>query len=95
MYFVGNRDPFNSKEGLPWAGSSVAGEHICGKGTNSVLMAAGEEERGYCGKPHWDCPPWDPTEAHQSPLHPEASPGLAGMLWLLLTHKWIAHSFWE
>lgn len=36
-------------------------------------------------------PPWSPTEAHQSLLHPEASPGLAEMLWLLLcedTRSW-------
>lgn len=29
-------------------------------------------------------PPWGLTKAHQSPLRTEASPGLAGMLWLLL-----------
>lgn len=32
----------------------------------------------------WANPPWGPTEAQQSPLHTETTPGLAGMLLLLL-----------
>lgn len=75
-----------------WLGSKLCLRSACwisalqisGAGANSVLVPAGEEERGKLGKPHWDCPPWSPTEAHQSPLHTGASPGLAGMLWLLL-----------
>lgn len=59
-----------------WLGNtSVAQEQLCAHG----CWGGGEGKLGQT-----PLPPWGLTKAHQSPLHTEASPGLAGMLWLLL-----------